>query len=59
MKYIKEEPIFHQNEYNIYHMYWFLLKTDGATSSVTEVINVVDDEAIIVECEETSVVTWK
>ena len=38
-------------------MYWFLLKTDGATSSVTEVVNVVDDEAIIVECEEKGVVT--
>ena len=46
-----------QNDHNIYHhMYWVLLKTDGAASFVAEVFEVVDVEAIIVECEETSVV---
>ena len=30
-------------------MYWVLLKTDGSASFVTEVVDVVDDEDIIVD----------
>ena len=33
--------------------------TDGASSSVTVVVNVVDDDAMIMECEERIVVTRK